>query len=160
MSDSPQPMSAEPAPRRRARRRVLAVALSLGLLGAVFVAAVIYQFRPLVPFGNYTASYVVGESEPRQAQTYEMLFRQHVVFVHMPVVEDYPFRWFAIDWSTGRVYAPHGPRTVPYLSHNQDEHLGVPVTLAVKMDAEWTVTRREREIVFSDGRLTVTVQKP
>lgn len=139
---------------RRSRKIVIAVLYAATLV----IAPMVYHWRPLVSSLALHATYEQGQSGPRDARVYRMLFRG-VVFVELPEDIEGWGRWFLVDLWSRRVFFPtREPDRTPYLHYNHDMNLGVAVDNTQKHDDLWTVTWGDGEASWSYGHITVRLR--
>ena len=129
--------------------------IAAAILFAVLLAGMpmVYHWRPLVPSLALSATYEQG-SERHAARVYRMLLRD-VVFVELPEDAETTDRWFAVDLRNRVVTSPNGPTADPYLHHNHDMSLGVPINDTLKRNGEWSIRWGDDRVTWSDGKVTV-----
>jgi len=143
------------------RKKRVVIGVLVVVLAGVPLFGIVYHFRPLVRTNHYVATVHGEDGTEGSATVYTMLGRAGVLFVEMPESHRKPFGWFTIQTRSRLVAVPNGPDRDPYLRFNHDMSLGVSLGSSKMddLDDHWTVDWSDERVVFSNGTLTVRVER-
>jgi hypothetical protein len=129
-------------------------------IAAIFLLAAIKYVAPLIPTNELRVTYECEGKMNDDTRVFAPLFASGVYYINLPQSASLTYRWFLIKEPYKSVSVPNVPRgqesKMRYV--HRDQILGVEL-LDPKIQDKWTVAFRDKSINFSNGKLTVTVEK-
>ena len=145
----------------KAKKTLLAVALSAALAVAVALSLILWYAPPLRPAADYSVTYTVSGqlySDAQLFQPFGMASRRYIFF---PSPSAPQYRWLVVDFSRNVAALPLFGVTCPCGSPciHRDQNLGVLLTDA-KIEDTWQVSVTRNAVELSNGTMSVFLAKP